>query len=90
MPDGARFGTVVDLMLHCDRQDLAYAVLSFDGIGGLGEQLRLVAADRLELRVDGLHTTWTEQQLRTLPPIDATDWPLMPDPTRNRPLQPPL
>lgn len=90
VPGGTRFGTVVDLMLHCDRQDLAYAVLSFDGIGGLGEQLRAVAANRLELRGDGLHTTWTEQQLRTLPPIDATAWPVMPDPARNRPPQPPL
>ena len=83
VPGGERFGMVVDLMLHCERQDLAYAVVSFDGIGGLGEQLRVVAADRLKLQSDGLHSVWTEAQLRTLPPIDPTAWPAVVDGAGN-------
>lgn len=90
VPGGGQFGTVIDFMLHCERQDLAYAVLSFDGIGGLGEQLRVVAADRLKLQSDGLHCTWTEAQLRTLPPIDPTAWPVMPDQPGNPTPEPSL
>lgn len=90
VPDGAGFGTVVELMLRCDRQDLAYAVLSFDGIGGLGEELRAIPSERLQLRSDGLHSTMTEAQLRTLPPIDPTAWPVVPDLPRNPALKPPL
>lgn len=79
LPDDADFGSVIDLMLHCNGQDLAYAVVSFGGIGGLGEELRAVPAERLQLRVDGLHCALGEERLRTLPPIDPTAWPVAPD-----------
>lgn len=88
--DGASFGTVVDLMLHCQEQDLAYVVLGFDGIGGLGEEFRAVPAGQLALRSDGLHCTLDEAELRTLPPIEPTAWPVASDRAGNRPGRPRL
>lgn len=90
LPHGASFGMVIDLMLHCQRQDLAYAVLSFDGIGGVGEEFRAIPAERIELRTDGLHCRLDEEALRTLPPIDPTAWPVVAGTVRNRPAGAPL
>lgn len=87
LPGGAAFGTVIDLMVHCETQDLAYVVLGFDGIGGLGEEYRAVPADSLQLRADGLHCRLAEVQLRALPPVDPSAWPVAPDLGGNRPGQ---
>ncbi len=87
LANGAAFGVVIDIMLHSETQDLAYALIGFDGIGGLGEELRAVPADRLRLRAGRLHCTMTEPQLRALPLVDASAWPVLPGLAGNRPGQ---
>ena len=83
---GARpFGTVVDLMLRCGEQDLAYAVVAFDGIGGLGEELRTVPAEHLRLDPAGLHCDLAEALIRALPATDPAAWPAAPDLPGNQP-----
>lgn len=82
--DGRDFGTVIDLMLRCDRQGLAYAVVGFDGVGGFGEQFRAIPAGRLELGEGVMNCTLSEQDLRNLPELDPTDWPARPLPARDR------
>jgi hypothetical protein len=72
------FGSVVDLMLRCERQDLAYAVVSFDGVGGIGEEFRAVPAQDLRLSHAALRATLAEPAIRALPPINPTDWPTVP------------
>jgi len=83
LPREGAFGSVIDLMLHCEQQNVAYVVLSFDGIGGLGEELRAIPAEQLHLSTDGLHCGLSEAQLRALPPIDPTAWPVAPAGMRN-------
>lgn len=83
------FGSVIDLMLRCERQDLAYVVVSFDGIGGIGEEFRAIPAQDLRLNSAALCCTLTEPAIRALPPINPTDWPTVPSippPKRNRDL----
>ncbi len=87
LPGGGAFGTVIDLMVHGEAQDLAYAVLAFDGIGGLGEEFRAVPADQLHLAAEGLLCVLTEAQLRALPPIDPSAWPVAPVLAGNLPGQ---
>ena len=87
LPGGAAFGSVIDLMVHGEAQDLAYVVLAFDGIGGLGEEFRAVPADQLHLAAEGLRCALTESQLRALPPIDPSAWPIAPVLSGNPPGQ---
>jgi hypothetical protein len=86
--DGNDFGTVIDLMLRCDQQGLAYAVVGFDGIGGIGELFRAVPASRLHLSRGTTRCSLSEAELRALPELDPTDWPTLPGPAwlvGNRP-----
>lgn len=83
--NGVQFGTVIDMMLHCRQQDLAYVVVAFDGIGGIGEELRALPAAKLRLGPAGLETVLPESRIRALPPVDPSAWPLRPDPSGNRP-----
>lgn len=84
LPSGEHFGTVVDLMLRCRQLDLDYAVLAFDGIGGLGEELRAVPADLLGLDINGLRARLDEEAIRALAPIDPAAWPVVPADLGNR------
>lgn len=85
IPGKQQFGRVIDLMLRCERQDLAYAMIAFDGIGGIGEEFRAIPAERLVLHDGAVRCVLAEQTIRTLPAIDPTDWPASPALLRNRP-----
>lgn len=90
LKSGGQFGAVIDLMLNCRQQDLAYVVVAFDGIGGLGEELRAVPAARLRLGKGGLTALMPESQIRALPRVDPSAWPVRPDQPGNRPDSEPL
>lgn len=77
------FATVVDAMLDCERQELAYLVASFDGIAGLGEEFRAIEAAHIRLTADGAHCALSERQLRSLRPVDPAAWPISAHAGRN-------
>ncbi len=73
--DGTKVATVVDAMVSCDRGELAYAVISVGGIGGVGETLHGLAPEAMTLAADGIRTPLSEAALRALPIIDVDHWP---------------
>lgn len=73
--NGCRCGTLVDLMLRCDRKSVAYVVFSSGGVGGVGEHLHAVPAGQLSCGDDGVICQLTEDMIAALPEIDPEAWP---------------
>jgi hypothetical protein len=79
---GEDLGTIVDLMIHVPSGRIAYAVLSFGGILGLGSKLFAIPWSSLTLDQTKHVFTLdaTEEMLRHAPGFDKDNWPDMSDP----------
>ncbi len=74
-PDGAAIGTVVDAMLDCRDNAIAYIVVSTGGVGGVGETLHALEPGDLIFGKDGVRTRLTADAIRAKPSVQADHWP---------------
>ena len=75
---GDELGRIVDLMIRCDDQALSYAVLSRGGIGGVGEELVAIPAQRLTFSEDGVRARMANGELDRLLRLERDNWPARP------------
>ncbi len=73
--DGSTFGTIVDTMMMCDDQSLAYVVTTEGGLGGVGETLRAIPPAHLTIAADAVTCGLTHKQWQALPAIIDDQWP---------------
>lgn len=67
--DGERAGAVIEIMLECETARLAYLVVGSGGVGGVGERLRAIRPDQLELCTDDVALRLDRASFEALP-----DW----------------
>jgi PRC-barrel domain protein len=75
--DDIKIGTVQRLMIDKISGKIAYAVVSFGGFLGMGEEYFPMpwAALKYDTRLDGYRTNMTEDELRGAPKFNRnTDW----------------
>lgn len=79
---GENLGDIKEIMLDMQTGKVAYAVLSFGGVLGLGEKLFAVPWSALTLDTEdkGFVLDVSKDQLKALPGFDKDDWPDMTDP----------
>jgi sporulation protein YlmC with PRC-barrel domain len=80
---GENLGTIKDIMLDVDSGRIAYAVLSFGGIMGLGDKLFAVpwGALRLDAPNHAFILDVDKDALKNAEGFDKNDWPDMAEPT---------
>ena len=76
-------GEIKEIMLNMRSGDVAYAVLSFGGVLGLGEKLFAVPWNALTLDTANkcFILNVAKEDLKNAPGFDKNDWPNMADPT---------
>ncbi|MFD1035294.1 PRC-barrel domain-containing protein [Sphingomonas hankookensis] len=74
-PDDEAIGTVVDAMLNCRDNAVAYVVVSTGGVGGVGETLHALAPGELMFGKDGVRTKLTADAIKAKPAVQAEHWP---------------
>ncbi|MGW8190465.1 PRC-barrel domain containing protein [Sphingomonas hankookensis] len=74
-PRGEAVGTIVDAMLGCGDNAIAYVVVSTGGVGGVGETLHALTPGELLFGKDGVRTTLTADAVRGKPVVQANHWP---------------
>ncbi len=74
-PAGDTVGRIVDAMLGCGDNALAYVVVSTGGIGGVGETLHALKPAELVFAPDGVRTGLTAEALRAKPAVPPDRWP---------------
>lgn len=73
--DGEALGSVVDAMLSCEGNSIAYLVVT-DGAGaGLAETLRALGPDEIAIHTDRVQTRLDASAFAALPGLETTDWP---------------
>jgi sporulation protein YlmC with PRC-barrel domain len=79
---GEDLGNVEDIMIHIDSGRVAYVVLSFGGILGIGDKLFAIPWEALTLDEDEKHFVLDidKEQLEKAPGFDKDYWPDMADP----------
>lgn len=79
--DGEEVGRLEDLMIDLDRGIVSYAVLSFGGILGIGEEYRGVPWSALEVDTENrvLRLAMDQERIKAAPPLSKEEWPLVPD-----------
>ena len=79
---GEDLGIIEDIMIHLDSGRIAYAVLSFGGILGIGDKLFAVPWEALTLDEDQKQFILNvdKQFLENAPGFDKDSWPDMADP----------
>lgn len=82
-PQGESLGDLKDIMLDTSTGKIAYAVLSFGGVFGIGD--KLFAVPWSSLRIDGekknLVLNVSKERLKDAPGFDKDNWPNFSDPT---------
>jgi sporulation protein YlmC with PRC-barrel domain len=73
--DGEKLGAVVDAMLRCGRNDIAYVVVSDGGSAGLGETLRALAPALLTIGEEDVRVDLDRAAFERLPAIAPDRWP---------------
>jgi PRC-barrel domain len=73
--DGTTVATLVDAMIRDGAKDLAYVVASRGGVGGLGEELRILDPRRLVLTAEGVETDLTVEEFLAQPQVAPESWP---------------
>ena len=73
--DGGVVGTVVDSMLACDTNQLAYIVIAQGGVAGAGEVLRALAPAHFNVSKDEVKSDLTSAQIESLTTMDNSAWP---------------
>jgi PRC-barrel domain len=78
---GEDLGSIKELMLDMERGRIAYAVLSFGGLLGLGDKLFAVPWQALRLDRDNRQFVLDVDRARLddAPGFDKQDWPASPD-----------
>jgi sporulation protein YlmC with PRC-barrel domain len=81
--DGEDLGDIKELMIDMKSGSLAYAVLSFGGVLGMGEKLFAVPWSALTLDTENKRFTLDVPKLalKDAPGFDKNKWPTMSDPT---------
>lgn len=74
-PGGEAVGTVVDAMLGCGDNAIAYVVVSTGGVGGVGETLHALTPAELVFGKDGVRTELGVDAIRRKPAVQANRWP---------------
>jgi sporulation protein YlmC with PRC-barrel domain len=79
---GENLGEIQDIMLDVPSGRIAYAVLSFGGIMGIGDKLFAIPWSALTLDADRecFMLDIDREQLKTAPGFDKDHWPSMADP----------
>ena len=79
---GEDLGTIEDFMLDMQTGKVAYAVLSFGGVLGVGTKLFAVPPEALELDEEesGFVLDVDKETLKDAPGFDKDDWPDLADP----------
>lgn len=79
---GDKLGTITHIMLDVTQGTIAYAVLSFGGIIGVGDKLFAVPWSSLALDVENKWFVLNvdTERLRDAPGFDTHHWPSMADP----------
>ncbi len=72
---GEELGAVVDAMLHCGGNDIAYVVISDGGSAGLAETLRAIPPDLLVIGEEDVRVNLDRAAFERLPPIKPDRWP---------------
>lgn len=72
---GEAVGTVVDAMLGCGDNAIAYVVVSTGGVGGVGETLHALTPAELVFGKDGVRTELGVDAIRRKPVVQANHWP---------------
>jgi sporulation protein YlmC with PRC-barrel domain len=82
-PKGEDLGKIEDIMIDVRSGRVAYAVLSFGGIMGIGDKLFAIPWEALTLDADRecFVLDIDEDQLRNAPGFDKDHWPSMADPS---------
>lgn len=85
-PQGEKLGTIKELMLDIDLGRVAYAVLSFGGILGMGDKLFAIPFESLRLNAEKEHFTLDvpKERLKEAPGFDKDNWPSTADRTWGR------
>lgn len=83
---GDSLGEITHIMLDVTQGTIAYAVLSFGGVFGLGDRLFAVPWHSLALDVDNKWFVLNveKERLRDAPGFDKKHWPAMADPAWAR------
>ncbi len=74
-PKDEAVGTIVDVMLGCSDNAIAYVVVSTGGVGGVGETLHALAPAEVVFGKDGVRTKLGVDAVRKKPVVDANHWP---------------
>ena len=80
-PQGENLGDIKEIMLDTESGHVAYAVLSFGGVLGMGEKLFAVPWNALRLDTEDkcFILDATKEQLKDAPGFDKDNWPNMAD-----------
>lgn len=73
--DGTAAGTIVDAMLGCGDNAIAYVVVSTGGVGGVGETLHALSPRELVFGADDVTTPLDAEAIRAKPAIPPDRWP---------------
>ncbi len=75
--DGEDLGTLEEIMIDVDSGEVAYAVLSYGGLMGMGNRLFAIPWEMLEIRPEEkrFQLDVPEDRLREAPGFDKNDWP---------------
>lgn len=80
---GEKLGDIKEFMIDMNTGKIAYAVLSYGGVMGIGD--KLFAVPWQALRLDTVNKRFVmniaKDQLQNAPGFDKDDWPDMADPT---------
>lgn len=81
-PGNEKLGHIKEIMLRISDGTVAYAVLSFGGILGMGDKLFVVPWEALKLdtKNERFVLNVEKDRLRTAPGFDKDEWPDMTDP----------
>jgi sporulation protein YlmC with PRC-barrel domain len=82
-PQGEHLGEIKELMIDLELGRVAYAVLSFGGVLGMGEKLFAVPFQALQLRPDRHEFVLNvdKEKLKKAPGFDKNNWPSTADRT---------
>ncbi len=82
-PQGEHLGEIKELMIDLDLGRVAYAVLSFGGVMGMGEKLFAIPFQALQLRPDRHEFVLNvdKEKLKKAPGFDKNNWPSTADRT---------
>lgn len=80
--DGESLGSITEVMIDSETGAVAYAVLSFGGVLGVGEKLFALGWRQLatDPETGEVRAEVTRERLEVLPGFDKDAWPTGPDP----------